>query len=128
MLASEAIAHARTHERQPGRPALCRSTRYRGAPPGSDVAVMTRHSGTCEHLASTGDVWHQPPAFCEECLADPNDSLNLRVCLNCGHVGCAEGSPSDHAAQHYAETDHPIAAAVGSQPAARWCYPHRRLV
>ncbi|MCA1675278.1 MAG: UBP-type zinc finger domain-containing protein [Actinobacteria bacterium] len=55
-------------------------------------------------------------AFCEECLAGA-DSVILRICASCGHVGCAEGSPSDHAAEHYAETDHPIAAVVvGSEP------------
>lgn len=61
-------------------------------------------------------------AFCEECLVYGADSVILRICLSCGHVGCAEGSPSDHAAQHYAETDHPIAAAIGSTSASRWCY------
>lgn len=65
-------------------------------------------------------------AFCEECLASAADRVTLRICLSCGHVGCAEGSPSDHAAEHYAETDHPIAAAVGSTPGSRWCYPDDR--
>ncbi len=67
-------------------------------------------------------------AFCEECLAYGTNRLILRICLNCGHVGCAEGSPSDHAAEHYAETDHPVAAAVGSASASRWCYPDERSV
>ena len=67
-------------------------------------------------------------AFCDECLAYAAGSVTLRICLSCGHVGCAEGSPSDHAAEHYAETDHPIAAAIGSQLASRWCYPDERSV
>lgn len=62
-------------------------------------------------------------AFCEECLAYGAQSVRLRICLRCGHVGCAEGSPSDHAAEHYAETDHPIAVAIGSQLASLWSYP-----
>jgi uncharacterized UBP type Zn finger protein len=66
--------------------------------------------------------------FCEECLAGRADSVILRICASCGHVGCAEGSPSDHAAEHYAETDHPIAAAIGSERASRWSYPDRRAV
>lgn len=68
------------------------------------------------------------PACCEECLIDGTEDLLLRICLSCGHVGCAEGSPSDHAAEHYAETDHPIAAAIGSEVASRWSYPEQRLV
>ena len=67
-------------------------------------------------------------AVCEECLADGADSATLRICLSCGHVGCAEGSSRDHAAEHYAETDHPIAAAVGSTTASRWSYPDQRSV
>jgi monovalent cation/hydrogen antiporter len=65
-------------------------------------------------------------AFCEECLAYGSDRVILRICLSCGHVGCAEGSPGDHAAEHYAETDHPVAATVGSASASRWCYPDER--
>jgi uncharacterized UBP type Zn finger protein len=67
-------------------------------------------------------------AFCEECLAYGTDRLILRICLSCSHVGCAEGSPSDHAAEHYAETNHPVAATVGSASASRWCYPDERSV
>jgi uncharacterized UBP type Zn finger protein len=66
--------------------------------------------------------------FCEECLAGGADSVILRICTSCGHVGCAEGSPSDHAAEHYAETDHPVAAAIGSERPSHWSYPDGRPV
>lgn len=68
------------------------------------------------------------PAVCEECLIDGAEDLLLRVCLSCGHVGCAEGSRGDHAAEHYAETDHPVAAAIGTEVVSRWSYPDERLV
>lgn len=67
-------------------------------------------------------------AFCEECLASGADRVILRVCVTCGHVGCAEGSPRDHAFEHYAETDHPVAAAVGSTRTSHWSYPDHRAV
>jgi uncharacterized UBP type Zn finger protein len=67
-------------------------------------------------------------AGCEECRAGGVDGVILRICASCGHVGCAEGSPSDHAAEHYAETDHPIAAVVGSERVSRWSYPDRRAL
>lgn len=67
-------------------------------------------------------------AFCEDCLVYGGETVLLRICLRCGHVGCAEGSQSDHAAEHYAETDHPIAAPIGSTTASRWCYPDERPV
>lgn len=71
---------------------------------------------------------HGEPAFCEECLIYGTEDLLLRICLSCGHVGCAEGSRRDHAGEHYAETDHPIAAAIGSEVASHWSYPDQRLV
>jgi uncharacterized UBP type Zn finger protein len=83
---------------------------------------------SCEHLASIVEAGCRSPFSCDECLGAGTGWSSLRLCLSCGHVGCAEGSPADHAAQHYTETDHPIAAAVGSHPAARWCYAHARLV
>ncbi len=67
-------------------------------------------------------------ASCEECLVGGIDGVNLRICASCGHIGCAEGSHSDHAAQHYAETDHPIAFLIGSDGASGWCYPDRRAI
>jgi uncharacterized UBP type Zn finger protein len=127
MLTSEASAHARTHERHT--PGAAAGRRTRNGVKGDDegVAVVTRLQ-SCAHLAAVIDAGSREPVFCEDCVGGGKGWASLRVCLSCGHVGCAEGSPSDHAAQHYAETDHPIAAAVGSHPASRWCYPHERLV
>jgi uncharacterized UBP type Zn finger protein len=67
-------------------------------------------------------------ACCGGCLAGGADGVILRICASCGHVGCAEGSPNDHAAEHYAETDHPIAAVIGSEPVSGWSYPDARPV
>jgi uncharacterized membrane protein len=117
MLATEASAHERTDEGP-----TFRSAGYR-----SRTRVVTRR-GSCSHLAFIVDAGWQSPIFCEECLVAGTGWSSLRVCLSCGHVGCVEGSSGGHAAQHYAETDHPIAAAIGSHPATRWCYPHGRLV
>jgi uncharacterized UBP type Zn finger protein len=68
------------------------------------------------------------PGCCEECQACVADGVLLRICASCGHVGCAEGSPGDHAFEHYAETDHPIAAAIGSVGMSWWSYPDGRTV
>lgn len=65
-------------------------------------------------------------ACCEECLAA--NGVILRICASCGHVGCAEGSPDDHAAEHYAETDHPVATVLGAERVSGWSYPDRRPV
>ena len=37
---------------------------------------------------------------CEECLALGDPWLHLRICLECGHVGCCDESPNRHATAH----------------------------
>ncbi|WP_091042322.1 UBP-type zinc finger domain-containing protein [Nocardioides sp. YR527] len=46
-------------------------------------------------------------AGCAECLAsDDGWWLHLRRCAECGHVGCCDSSPAQHASRHYRETGH----------------------
>jgi hypothetical protein len=48
---------------------------------------------------------------CVECLASPNGWwFHLRRCAECGHIGCCDSSPSQHASRHAAATGHPIIA------------------
>lgn len=92
------------------------------------ACIVTAPCSACEHLAAIVHVPRLPSRFCEECFADSTEGTMLRECLTCGKVGCAEGSASNHAAEHYAETDHPIAGALGTEPPSRWCYPDQRFV
>ena len=45
---------------------------------------------------------------CVECLALGGWWLHLRRCTECGHVGCCDNSPNQHASKHHAATGHPI--------------------
>jgi monovalent cation/hydrogen antiporter len=89
---------------------------------------MLRPANACEHLSAIVAVPGRPPSFCEDCFAEGAEGITLRVCLTCGKAGCAEGSAENHAAEHYAETDHPIAGVLGADPPSRWCYPDQRFV
>jgi hypothetical protein len=92
------------------------------------VALVTAPRPAREHLAAIVPVPGSPSHLCEDCFADSSGGITLRVCLTCGKVGCAEGSASNHASEHYAETDHPIAEALGPEPPSRWCYPDQRFI
>jgi len=60
---------------------------------------------------------------CAECLASPKDWwLHLRRCAECGHIGCCDSSPSQHASKHAAETGHPIIASF--EPGEHWFYDY----
>ena len=51
---------------------------------------------------------------CEDCLATGGLWLHLRICLECGHVGCCDDSPNRHATAHarrHGAPDHPLARA-----------------
>ena len=45
---------------------------------------------------------------CVECLDGGGWWFHLRRCAACGHVGCCDSSPSQHASAHWQATGHPI--------------------
>jgi len=79
---------------------------------------------TCTHLDHIKDV-QASGTGCVECLAAGRDDwLHLRVCQECGHVGCCDQSPGKHATKHArAQSDHPIIRSF--EPGEDWyyCYP-----
>ncbi len=54
----------------------------------------------------------QPPSGegCVECLAAAPDGwwVHLRRCALCGHVGCCDTSPMQHARRHFESSGHRI--------------------
>ena len=45
---------------------------------------------------------------CVECDAAGGWWVHLRRCAQCGHVGCCDSSPGQHASAHHATTGHPV--------------------
>lgn len=66
----------------------------------------------------------KPPSGtgCVECLAASGWWLHLRRCAQCGHIGCCDSSPHQHASAHSRETGHPIIASF--EPGERWFYDY----
>ena len=63
---------------------------------------------TCTHLDQILDVAPSSTG-CEDCLAaGRRDWVHLRVCQQCGHVGCCDNSPGRHATAHFHASGHPI--------------------
>jgi Zn-finger in ubiquitin-hydrolases and other protein len=62
---------------------------------------------------------------CVECLASPKGWwLHLRRCTECGHIGCCDSSPSQHASKHAAATGHPIVASF--EPGEDWFFNYQK--
>jgi hypothetical protein len=60
---------------------------------------------------------------CVECLALGGWWFHLRRCAECGHIGCCDSSPNQHASKHYAATGHPIITSF--ERGERWFYDYR---
>jgi hypothetical protein len=59
---------------------------------------------------------------CEDCLPTGGRWRNLRLCLECGHVGCGDTSPGQHAMTHAAAARHPIVRSLEPEEEWCWCY------
>jgi hypothetical protein len=55
---------------------------------------------------------------CAECLGSHGWWLHLRRCAQCGHIGCCDSSPGQHASRHAAEAGHPVIASF--EPGEDW--------
>jgi uncharacterized UBP type Zn finger protein len=61
-------------------------------------------------------------AGCEGCLASGDGWLHLRICLECGRVGCCDDSPNRHATEHAEATGHPLIRSLEPGEDWVWCY------
>ena len=71
----------------------------------SQMQVVTPSANGCEDCLKTGDQW-----------------LHLRLCLECGHVGCCDSSKNKHATKHFHSTGHPIIKSFEPGEDWGWCY------
>jgi Zn-finger in ubiquitin-hydrolases and other protein len=60
---------------------------------------------------------------CAECLQTGQWWLHLRRCAECGHVGCCDNSPNQHATKHFRATGHPVICSF--EPGEEWFYNYR---
>jgi uncharacterized UBP type Zn finger protein len=78
---------------------------------------------TCTHLDQV--LISQLPESvdgCEECLLSGDPWLHLRICLECGKVGCCDDSPNRHASAHAHASSHPIIRSLQPGEEWSWCF------
>ena len=76
----------------------------------------------CAHLGEVRDVRPRTPRGCEECLRIGSTWVHLRLCLECGHVGCCDDSINKHATGHFHATRHPIIRSFERGEDWGWCF------
>ncbi len=77
----------------------------------------------CAHL-TTARPGVEPDSLkgCGDCLREGSSWVHLRLCLDCGHVGCCDNSPRRHATAHFAGTTHPVVQSFEPGEDWLWCY------
>jgi CPA2 family monovalent cation:H+ antiporter-2 len=75
----------------------------------------------CSHLSTIRPV-HPNTNGCEECLKMGDTWVHLRLCLECGHVGCCDDSKNKHATKHFRITEHPIIRSIQPGEDWKWCF------
>ena len=59
---------------------------------------------------------------CAECEAAGGWWVHLRRCAQCGHVGCCDTSPMQHATKHFQASGHPIVQSF--EPGEDWFWDY----
>lgn len=77
----------------------------------------------CAHLeTATFDPTPHTREGCEDCLAIGGRWVHLRLCMECGHVGCCDSSPNRHATAHFHSEHHPVVRSFEPGETWRYCY------
>jgi hypothetical protein len=81
----------------------------------------------CTHMDTVRDVTPSAKG-CEECLRIGSEWVHLRLCRECGHVGCCDDSPHRHATAHFHATRHPIIEGYDPPEGWGWCFVDETMV
>ncbi|HEX3692748.1 MAG TPA: UBP-type zinc finger domain-containing protein [Solirubrobacteraceae bacterium] len=78
---------------------------------------------SCAHTGQV-HITQLPEAVdgCEDCLASGDAWLHLRICLECGKVGCCDDSPNRHARAHAHTSGHPLIRSLEPGETWSWCF------
>jgi hypothetical protein len=61
---------------------------------------------------------------CAECMDAGGWWVHLRRCAACGHVGCCDSSPAQHASGHFRATGHPVVQSF--EPGEDWFWDYQK--
>ena len=77
----------------------------------------------CVHLGQVpAEVDFEAHGECEDCVRLGLEPVEMRMCLDCGHIACCDSSVGKHATQHFRTTGHPVMRSIEPGEHWRWCY------
>jgi uncharacterized UBP type Zn finger protein len=80
-------------------------------------AAICSHLDTIESTAIPDPVVGR-----QECMKIGSRCVHLRMCTECGKVGCCDDSPNRHASKHAREVSRPIIKSAEPGEDWSWCY------
>ena len=83
--------------------------------------MTEENNAWCDHLEAAGRPAPRTKG-CEECLKLGDTWVHLRLCLQCGHVGCCDSSKNKHATKHFHASGHPVVRSLEKYESWGWCY------
>jgi uncharacterized UBP type Zn finger protein len=87
------------------------------------MKVMKTGGNTiCDHIQIASEEVQANTEGCEECEKIGATWVHLRLCLQCGHVGCCDSSVNKHATKHFKQTVHPVIKSYEPGENWKWCY------
>ena len=78
-------------------------------------------SVNCDHI-STIKITNSKEHKCKDCLTLGDTWEHLRLCTECGYVGCCDSSKNKHATKHFMQTNHPIIKSQERGEKWQWCF------
>ncbi len=96
---------------------------------GDASVVAPQHpEGPCPHLQTARqDMAPNGPGVCQDCIREGTRPVHLRICLDCGNIGCCDSSVGRHADRHFHSSHHPVMRSFEPGEAWRWCYLDERV-
>lgn|GEM_PF-116211 len=85
-----------------------------------DLSSFCKHMQSLEKVVPSGNV-------CQQCVDQGDTWVHLRICLECGHVGCCDSSKNKHATKHYHESKHYVVQSFEPNETWLWCYLDRQM-
>ncbi len=82
---------------------------------------MTTDAVPCTHLDTIRPV-HPKSKGCAESIKLGDTWVHLRMCRECGNVGCCDDSKNKHATKHFHATAHPIIRSLEPGEDWSWCF------
>ena len=84
--------------------------------------MKTGGNTICNHIQTASKEVQGNTEGCEDCEKIGSTWVHLRLCLECGHVGCCDSSVNKHATKHFKQTVHPVIKSYEPGENWKWCY------